>query len=212
MFIDYRYTCWSGLDLDKIDFSGIDFTHAWFKQSKHLNQARYCCFKNIKHEGLNCDTADLKGTLPSRKDKQSTQRLIQYFGGLTNLLQASQEVGGLERHEELQKASQLLASNKKAPYYNTWLFKMHQATIALHRKKSRQALNLLFTAWNLNTDALNTILNPKPDNPPHYLNLLGWDAFKEKLKEVITQQKLREFYIQLSEVPLDKNHTKKRSS
>ena len=48
MFIDFRYTYWSTLNLDGIEFSGADFTGAFFVKSQYLTKARYTCFHHIE--------------------------------------------------------------------------------------------------------------------------------------------------------------------
>ena len=208
MFIDYRHTCWSGLDLDGIDFSGADLTGAFFVGSQNLTKARYCCFYKIHDRKLHLkESADLEGTWAS-SDIQSKQHLKHYFWGLSNLHQATLETDMPEKKKKLTQAAQLLKTTKKASFHKLFIFKMHLACLALLRNRPQEALNLLLTAWNLDAHTLNTLLNPKPGTPPHYLNLLGWDAFKEKLKEVITQKQLRRFYTQLSDIPLAKHHTR----
>ena len=63
MFIDFRYTCWSGLDLEGISFSGTDFTGALFIGSRNLGEARYSCFHQINAQGLIFrEKADCTGT------------------------------------------------------------------------------------------------------------------------------------------------------
>ena len=206
MFIDFRYTYWSTLNLDGIEFSGADFTGAFFVGSQNLTKARYCCFYKIHDERLHLKkSADLEGTQAS-PDVQSKQHRKHYFWGLSNLYQASLETDSSEKKKKLTQAAQLLKTTKKVFFHKFFIFKMHLALLALLRNRHKEAIHLLLTAWNLDAQALNTIVHSKPHHPPPYLNLLGWDVFKEHLKKVITRQQLRSFYIQLSEKPLTKNH------
>ena len=206
MFIDFRYTYWSTLNLDGIEFSGADFTGAFFVGSQNLTKARYCCFYKIHDERLHLKkSADLEGTQAS-PDVQSKQHRKHYFWGLSNLHQASLETDNSEKKKKLTQAAQLLKTTKKAFFHKSFIFKMHLASLALLRNRHKEAIHLLLTAWNLDAQALNSIVHSKPHHPPPYLNLLGWDVFKEHLKKVITRQQLRSFYIQLSEKPLTKNH------
>ena len=213
MFIDFRYSCWSGLDLDGLKLSGADFTHAWFVNSRNLTEARYCCFDQINSTGMTPKQgADLKGTYPSKENDLKQDVSYYYFWGLSYLLQSAYSNNRAKRNEKLSKAnSKLTYIQKYLKKDKGFMLKLHLATIAIQQRKPKKALNLLLTAWNLNADALNTLLNPEPDILPCHLNLLGWDAFKEKLKEVITQKQLRGFYTQLSGIPLAKHHTQNKA-
>ena len=172
-----------------------------------LNVSLYLSRHNLLYT-----TADLKGTYPSREHDLKQDVSYYYFWGLSYLLQSTDINNRAKRNEKLRKAYNALTYIEK---YLTedkgFMLKLHLATIAIQQRKPKQALNLLFTAWNLNAHTVNTILNPKPGTPPHYLNLLGWDTFKEKLKEVITQKQLHGFYTQLSDMPLAKHHTQNKA-
>ena len=213
MFIDFRYSCWSGLDLDGLKFSGADFTHAKFVNSSNLTEARYCLFDQINDTKMKLKPgADLKGTYPPRVNDLNQHVSCYYFWGLSYLLQSTHLNKRAKRSEKLVAAYRKLTHIKgHLKEDKGFMLTLHLATIAMQQRKPKKALNLLFTAWNLNTNALKTILNPKPDNSPHYLNLLGWDAFKEKLRRVITQKQLRGFYTQLSEERLAKNYMENKA-
>ena len=208
MFIDFRYSCWSGLDLDGLKFSGADFTHAKFVNSSNLTEARYCLFDQINDTKMKLKPgADLKGTYPPRVNDLNQHVSCYYFWGLSYLLQSTHHNNKTKRNEKWVDAYRKLTHIKgHLKEDKGFMLTLHLATIAMQQRKPKEAIHLLLTAWNLDTQAFNSIVNSKPHHPPPYLNLLGWDIFKEHLKKVITRQQLRKFYTQLSEKPLTKKH------
>ena len=63
MFIDFRYSCWTGLDLDGLKLSGADFTGAFFVGSQNLTEVRYACFHRVNAKRLTFkENADCTGS------------------------------------------------------------------------------------------------------------------------------------------------------
>ena len=63
VFINLRHTCWDDLNLDTIDFSGVDLTGSHFELSKELTKARYTCFHHVDAKRLTFkEDADCTGS------------------------------------------------------------------------------------------------------------------------------------------------------
>ena len=194
MFIDFRYTCWSGLNLDKIEFSGADFTGAFFVGSQNLTKARYCCFYEIHDRKLHLkESADLEGTCLTTMNESTPQRIV-YFEALSYLLRSTLTSNNEEKNNTLNQALSLLEKTK-ASFNKNIIFKIHYVTIMIQLNMPRKALKVLFSIWLLDANATRTSFNLNSNCSLTYLNILGWGAIN---LESITSEIHLKFYTKLS--------------
>ena len=180
MFIDLQHTCWSKLDLKGLDFSGMDCTRALFVNSQNLTEARHCCFEKINSKGLvNKPEDDLTGTYASHEGDAKQVTSYYFFWGLSYLLQSSYCNVSTEKNQKLRKAySSLTHIENYLTDDKGLMLKLHLAMIAIQQKNPQKALHLLFTAWQLNKEAVMSLFNPEANQPAPYLSPLGWQALK----------------------------------
>ena len=197
MFIDFQHSCWSKLNLEGLEFSGTDCTQALFVGSQNLTEARHCCFDKINSKGLvKQPGADLTGTYSSHEGDAKQVTSYYFFWGLSYLLQSTRCKVRTEKDQQLCDANRALTHIKRYLKDDKgFMLTLHLATIAFQQTRPQEALNHLFTTWQLDKAGVTSILKPKSSQPISYLSPLGWRVLNLKK---IKRHHHRDVYTQLS--------------